>query len=225
MVWETSWTPLELYKQLFLFQASAVTKMPPGWVDRSGSPILPVLPLCIKQAVGKAEATSPLYLQQASRANPSFPEHLFQVVIPLPQCCLSFLLQLQKASLGPQQSSSAPYFSAHHKHQAPPSWKLPECKYQHREASQKGLISINNPGKWTSLICKMSVLANNKEYFPTKPFSCRRSEEIVDLRVLMHLLQRKKLRDNMGIKWSEELDPVKCRSKLICHGLHKARLL
>lgn len=76
MVWETSWTPLELYKQLFLFQASAVTKMPPGWVDRSGSPILPVLPLCIKQAVGKAEATSPLYLQQASRANPSFPEHL-----------------------------------------------------------------------------------------------------------------------------------------------------
>lgn len=146
------------------------------------------------------------------------------MVIPLPQCCVSFLLQLRKASLGPQQILGAVYFSVHHEHQTPPWWKLPEGKFQPKEATQMGLISINNPGKWTSLICKMSVLVNNKEsYFPTKPFSCRRLGESGSVSVNAYAAKEKR-RDNMGTKWSE-LDPVKRRGKLICHGLHNVRLL
>lgn len=63
---------------------------------------LPAVPACTA-GCGEGWGSITLNMQQLRRAKPSCAEHL--VLIPLPQCCPPFLLQRQKAAVGPQQSS------------------------------------------------------------------------------------------------------------------------
>lgn len=63
---------------------------------------LPAVPACTA-GCGEGWGSITLNMKQLRRAKPSCAEHL--VLIPLPQCCPAFLLQWQKAAVGPQQSS------------------------------------------------------------------------------------------------------------------------